>query len=335
LFGAVDAPCCGGLIQFFNGALDDIRIYDVALSPRAIQSAMTPSVPPAEPPIGHWAFEEGEGSVATDSAGNHPGQIVDATYIEGQVGSHALEFNGTSAHVNVGATGTELELTDTSYTIAWWQRWNGTGGSQRPVNMDDAGDFSGGYSFNIINGKLTWTHIGGGGTENWVVPDFTASTDWQHIAAVYDGSERMLYVDGQFVGALETTIDLVTDGDDPLLFGAVDAPCCGGLIQFFNGALDDIRIYDYALKAGEVAWLVEGVVVESMAPFLTIALAEDNQVLIAWPAAAEGLQLEVTDSLLSPIIWTMVNAPIEVVDGMNTVLLPVTEGTMFFRLAKP
>ena len=205
--------------------------------------------------IGHWTFDEGEGDVATDSAGNHPGQIVDATYIEGQVGSHALEFNGTSAHVNVGGTGTELELTDTSYTIAWWQRWNGTGGSQRAVNMDDAGDFSGGYSFNIINGTLTWTHIGG--AENWVVPDYIVSTDWQHIAAVYDGSERMLYVDGQFVGALETTIDLVTDGDDPLLFGAVDAPCCGGLIQFFNGALDDIRIYDYALKAGEVAALVD------------------------------------------------------------------------------
>jgi len=58
--------------------------------------------------IGHWAFEEGGGSVAGDSSPNHlDGQIVNATYVNVEdparpaLGTYALAFNGSNTYVEV------------------------------------------------------------------------------------------------------------------------------------------------------------------------------------------------------------------------------------------
>ena len=48
-----------------------------------------------------WDFDEGSGTVATDSSGNgHNGTIVDATWETGKQGSDLL-FNGVSSYVNI------------------------------------------------------------------------------------------------------------------------------------------------------------------------------------------------------------------------------------------
>jgi hypothetical protein len=49
-----------------------------------------------------------------------------------------------------------------------------------------------------------------------------------------------------------TGLPLKSDGDDPLVFGAIDAPCCGGFVNHFNGDLDEIRLYNMALSEEEI-----------------------------------------------------------------------------------
>ncbi|MCL5096107.1 MAG: hypothetical protein M1608_00955 [Candidatus Omnitrophica bacterium] len=220
--------------------------------------------------IGQWKFDEGSGVTATDSAGSNNGTINGATYIAGQIGSGALQFIGTDTndYVVVEGAGTPLELADSNYTIAWWQRWHGPNPSamfgstpvQRVINMDDNADHSGGYSIYLgggVDGDGTLILAHDNGIDQSWNTGFIATTNWQHIAVVFNGTNRTVYVDGYAFASRPTAGNLVTDSDDSLVFGAY--PLADGTFgQFYNGDLDDIRIYNNALSAEEVRALIPG-----------------------------------------------------------------------------
>ena len=75
---------------------------------------------------------------------------------------------------------------------------------------------------------------------------------WQHWAVSFDGTDARLYINGESVG-----------GSQPFVFGPkTDARVVFGACEQnggnpFNGDLDEIRIYDYALSAAEVFYLAE------------------------------------------------------------------------------
>ena len=94
------------------------------------------------------------------------------------------------------------------------------------------------------------THNNGGG-QNVDTGYGPATGRWEHVAVVFDGTDRELFVNGVSRGSYATTGGGVTDdGDDPLWFGGMDYHG-----QYFKGSLDDIRIYNEALSASEVAAL--------------------------------------------------------------------------------
>ena len=69
---------------------------------------------------------------------------------------------------------------------------------------------------------------------------------WSHVAASFDGSARRIYVDGQLRAERKAKGVLDTTGL-PLRLGADS----DGRSQF-RGVLDEVRIYDHALDAGEI-----------------------------------------------------------------------------------
>ncbi|UCE98697.1 MAG: LamG domain-containing protein [Planctomycetota bacterium] len=68
----------------FNGAIDDVRIYDRALSAEEVQMSMHTQPESNEPNlVGYWNFDEGEGQVAHDTSGNgNNGQLGSAPDID-------------------------------------------------------------------------------------------------------------------------------------------------------------------------------------------------------------------------------------------------------------
>ncbi|KAB2667164.1 MAG: hypothetical protein DVB31_08190 [Verrucomicrobia bacterium] len=340
MFGAIYAPAFGGFIQFYKGDLDDVRIYDNALSaldvavllempvltfvappgpvvvsegqpatftasavvtglPQAVigyqwlrngapvsgatqssytipaasagdsgaeftvvaiygnqqvtsmAATLTVSVPATL--LGRWDFEEESGDVAVDSAGQHNGTIVGATRIQGRSGARALRFDGIKSRVEVGGAGSPLDLAGKPYSIAFWMRAAGSTGQQyqRIMAMDDGVDFSGGYSVHLNNGVLSATHNTGTLDRNWNT-GYTPGHDWIHVAITAGGGMRHLYVNGVPTAAISTPDALATDGNDPLVFGAINAPTAGGVIQFYSGDLDEIRIYRGVLTDADV-----------------------------------------------------------------------------------
>src|SRR3989344_2745661 len=107
--------------------------------------------------IGYWNFDEGSGATANDTSdsGNN-GTITGATWTTGKVGSGALSFNGTSAHVNAGSASNLDDLT--SFTYSAWIN---------PANIAQGNVYwIFGKTGNYGSNKSLVIHGGGAGTAN-------------------------------------------------------------------------------------------------------------------------------------------------------------------------
>ena len=68
---------------------------------------------------------------------------------------------------------------------------------------------------------------------------------------------------------------------------------------------------------------------------LTARSLATNLVELTWPASATGYHVETTPSLLEPVVWVLLNAPVEEANGQFRVLVDVTELERYFRLRAP
>ena len=77
----------------------------------------------------------------------------------------------------------------------------------------------------------------------FVTTDELTNSEWHHVTAVYDGTNQNVYLDAELVATQPQTETLVENPNGPSYIGAF-APGNG---YFFNGILDDIRIYNDAV----------------------------------------------------------------------------------------
>ena len=86
----------------------------------------------------------------------------------------------------------------------------------------------------------------GGANANVYAPAALPTNTWSHIAVTYDGATLRLYVNGTLVssqartGAISTSTNPLQIGGDSI-YG-----------QFFQGAIDEVRIYNRALTQAEI-----------------------------------------------------------------------------------
>jgi len=207
-------------------------------------------------PIGLVAHYELEGNLA-DSSGNGRDGVFGgdpnfpASYVTGPAGlGQAMQFDGTAGHQNVelgtfnpsGATG--------QLTLALWARWDGTTdqwqgviGKRDSWSLDDMlWDIEIHRDEDTIGFRRIDSYPASGGR--------TLPTGvWTHIAATFDGTTARFYVDGEETG--NGSFSFALDTEAALHFGSGDPN--GG--NPFNGALDDVRIYDIALSPSEISAL--------------------------------------------------------------------------------
>lgn len=146
------------------------------------------------------------------------------------------------------------------YTLAALVRYTGT---QTADTLDrwEVLEKAGAYWLNI----RTDGHVRAGGfyggcanSRYWKYFDSTRTVPvntWTHVAATYNGSRLTVYIDGVAAGSMSIT-GTTCANDEPLAVGAKNAPAKGILEAFWDGQLDDVRVYNKALTAGQVAALV-------------------------------------------------------------------------------
>lgn len=216
-----------------------------------------PAPPPAQPDLdlGLVAYYPFSGD-ATDASGNgNDGTVIGATLTTDRFGNpgQAYDFDGFSSYISV-PNSPSLASPESGLTLNAWFRadaWSSIGSDFGPLLMKSD------TSANDLQYRLAVTPGGVNGAVNEFLNSVQGGPtppfdEWHMATFVVLGDEATVYYDGQPVAS--GTIDApILDDSQPLEIGR-DTP---GLLEHFDGAIDEVRVYNRALSAEETELLYD------------------------------------------------------------------------------
>ncbi len=262
---------------YFNGSLDDVRVYNRALSAGEVQqlynigSASHINVPPALGQttncssglscglVGWWTFDGkntnwATGVTADISGSGNNGQMINMSTttspVAGKVGQ-ALYFNGTNNYVNIPHNSL---FNSFPFTVSAWIKIpvvNNNVAYSGLVGNYTAGSFNG-WMFGIGNNQVQfWDYRDSSNNIPISVATATHYNDnkWHFAVVTVTSSGAIIYIDnvskvsGGWTGTAGSTTTT-----QPLQIANY-----GG--NYGNATIDDVRVYNRALSAGEVQQL--------------------------------------------------------------------------------
>ena len=241
--------------EFFDGKIDEVRIYDRVLNEAEITTDLHSGIEtPQAAPIAAYSFDAAEGETLEDITGEgHDGTIEGATWsARGKYGS-ALDFDGEEDCVQVPESAEFQFLENEEFTLQAWVRPQGEGIEAILTQEDDSpAGWEEPFSYSMLvggeeEGPKGWLRKGGkSGHEGVQAPDPLPANAWSHLAFTDDGARMRIYVDGELAGTWPAIPLTATEG--PLTIG-----CLANYGNYFHGRIDEVRVYDRALDAGEVS----------------------------------------------------------------------------------
>jgi hypothetical protein len=192
-----------------------------------------------------------------DSSGNglHGRLVADARIISDPERGNVLSLDGNGDHVDCGNR-SAFDITGSITAAAWVkvavfnkerQAIVNKGGYAWELNLaqETAGTFFCGYYGLTAEGYEEWR----------VVLGVIGVNDgkWHHVAGVYDGIKWCTYVDGK-LDTCETGWGSIGASKEPVYIGENSDDMARG----WNGLIDDVRIYSYALSEDEIKALYAG-----------------------------------------------------------------------------
>ncbi|MHC4241991.1 MAG: LamG domain-containing protein [Planctomycetota bacterium] len=205
--------------------------------------------------VAHWRLDDGSGTVATETVGGNDGTLQgDATWAAGWIVG-ALELDGDD-YVDCG-NNDAYNITEQITLTAWikpdpafnYPDWSGIIMRGGP-NIDTFA-----FYYNGPNEQLGFKTTGTSPAWMAIAAPDLFDGGWHHVAAVYDGARKPVYLDGEEVGSMDSTGPIETS-DGRLLLGAgrdMSPPT-----HYLVGLIDDARIYDAALDQVEIQASMQG-----------------------------------------------------------------------------
>lgn len=207
--------------------------------------------------IAWWKFDGQDTQQVRDHSGNdlHGRFVGDACIVSDPERGEVLSLDGKGDFVDCGLE-VRFNLTETLSICAWIKPRVFNRKHQALISNGDRGwgvnreAYANGmqiFGFGVAsanNPGSLWGHL----------PTKTEMTDgqWHHLVGVYDGTHLILYVDGKLDAKTEAT-GRIRSNDWPVYIGENSEETN----REWNGLLDDVRIYSYALSAEEIGTLYE------------------------------------------------------------------------------
>ncbi|MCA9359602.1 LamG domain-containing protein [Candidatus Nomurabacteria bacterium] len=257
----------------FDGQMDDIRIYEREFTPEEVQrlyqmgggvkiaDTATSSGSLASGLVGHWTFDGPDMDLFNSSAevldisgnDNHGNWLNHATTTTiGKIGQ-AIEFDGVDDYV-YKSSNSSLDIEGGEYTFSAWAYMTKDTGADQHVLVQNPSSGNGvelkydygndSWQFNFRDGSATWKY-------GIFTQDNVELNRWYHIVGVRDSVGAKVYVDGVLGATAESATGNNTFSNDTSI-GRSNYTAARG---YFNGKIDDARIYNRALSADEVVQL--------------------------------------------------------------------------------
>jgi hypothetical protein len=244
-----------GRTEAFNGLLDEVAIYNRALSTGEIRYLAGYRAPVDPGSDGLVAFYALENDVLDSSGNGNDGTIVGAaTFVDGPAGyGMAMEFDGES-YIDCG-NDASLDVTG-PISIALWIRPGaddpeGQGTATAPMAKALSGaspswSWQVRYGWNSPQPYMAFTF--NTSPRAWVYVGKNLERDeWAHIACSHDGTTLKCYLNGEETDS--TPMGAITSSSTPVLIGS------DGWRSDWIGAIDEVAIYDRGLSDEEVLYL--------------------------------------------------------------------------------
>jgi len=228
----------------------------------------------------YYAFDEGSGDTVKDLSGNNNDGTIHgaAEWADGKF-DDALEFNGKDTYVDTGES--ESLRVKKEITLAAWINMavkpSQMSGDSRIIAKEftNAGPPWASYGLTVNGNATGFLGLEISADIDDVYPKQTTPLDagvWYHVAGIYDGSKCDIYLDGEVEGSLPQTGDLVMNPDINTMVGAD----VNRSIEFYNGVIDEVVIYNRVLSPEEIKTLTERPLSE------TTAVESEDKLATVW-----------------------------------------------------
>ena len=256
----------GTLGQYWDGEIEQVRVYGSELSITDVQDIYNNSKPGSLPPLttssdlttAEMSFPSGATTFALwdlngDSIANpttYNGLDTSMSYVNGKFGECA-EFNGSSSKIDIGSG-----LSNSTFTVSVWFKTSYSGGTQTLINNGGQNSAETGYFLGLLSSGYYRFGTSASGSGGLTVDGTVALNNdaWHHIAVSYTAigigtSTYNIYVDGVEVSS----------GSNGTFTGTATRPTWIGqfsytssAIEYWNGKMDQIRFYTSALSSQQV-----------------------------------------------------------------------------------
>jgi hypothetical protein len=190
-------------------------------------------------------IDEGTGTIAYDSVGDSDGQLMNGPmWTTGQIDG-ALSFDGVNDYVDCGSGPSNYD----NITVSAWMETSTNGALVS--NRYNSGSF--GTWYTLFSNVIEIGDNSQGGYKYLTFNTPTLNNVWHHIVYTKDGTTHAIYVDGILDQQFISNADI--SWNQPLFIGRRWNK--GYSVFWFNGIIDDVRIYNRALSAEEIEQLYQ------------------------------------------------------------------------------
>ena len=296
---------------YWKGSIDEVAVYNAALDANKIlehyrrgaanirlrtrSAASQPALSSAEwsneneidansDINGLWHFNEGGGATTADASGNgNNGAVNGATWSSSGKFGNALNFDGVDDYVNI-IKSDEFHFGASSFAVTAWVNFAGLAGNQNILAFytitNQALQFA--WSTNVLT---VWGETSTVLSTSGFSPTLNR---WYNVAFVRNGNAWNIYVNG-ISYANATDARTLNYPKDNIGIGVLPTS-----LQYFNGKIDELAIWNRGLSANEVLELYKRSQYYAAGPS---AITSDTNRFIEVQAL-----LETTDASYTPVL---------------------------------
>lgn len=195
---------------------------------------------------------KGEGDNNSTTITDEKGHVVTAnngaliSTAQYKFGTSSIYFDGVNDYVSI-PNSTDFDFTNQNFSIEFWFNANTVAPTFQTLisKSTNDGGATGPWVIQLHNNNLQFLMDGTASNVTWDLFDYTSPStitvgQWYHVALARSGTTVGCFVNGVLQNTISVGTNSVKQTSYPVLLGGIQYS--GGIIQNFNGYIDDVRI---------------------------------------------------------------------------------------------